>query len=270
MHVRGFLNQETVMELDQRVAIVTGAVGVIGRGICEVLLQRGMKVVVADLDGSACERYAAECRAAGGQAQGVAVNVTSKASVTAMAHTVLAQYGQIDVLVNNAGIIALGPLVTLAEADWDRVIDVNLKGSFLCAQAVAPTMMAQRRGRIINFSSVAGKRPTPLQSAYAATKHGVMGLTQVWCQELGPYDITVNTVCPGFIDSPMWSEHLGPAFAGSLGVTPEQVVSTAAKAQMPLGRPQQPRDLGEAVAYLCSADNVTGQALVVDGGFSMC
>ena len=258
------------MDLNQKVAIVTGAVGVIGQGICQVLLQRGMKVVVADLDGLACERYAAQCVDAGWQALGVAVNVTSKASVTAMAQTVLAHYGQIDVLVNNAGIIALGPLATLAEADWDRVIDVNLKGSFLCAQAVVPTMMAQRRGRIINFSSVAGKRPAPLQSAYAATKHGVMGLTQVWCQELGAYDITVNTVCPGFIDSPMWSEHLGPAFSGAMGVAPDQVVSSAAKAQMPLGRPQQPVDLGEAVAYLCTADNVTGQSLVVDGGFTMC
>jgi meso-butanediol dehydrogenase/(S,S)-butanediol dehydrogenase/diacetyl reductase len=258
------------MELGHKVAIVTGAVGVIGKGICEVLLKRGMTVVVADLDGQATERLAVGYRASGGQALGVGVNVTSKASVTAMAQTVLAQFGQIDVLVNNAGIIALGPLATLAEAEWDRVIDVNLKGSFLCAQAVAPTMMAQRRGRIINFSSVAGKRPAPLQSAYAATKHGVIGLTQVWCQELGAYDITVNTVCPGFIDSPMWSEHLGPAFAGAMGVTAEQVVGAAAKAQMPLGRPQQPQDLGEAVAYLCSADNVTGQSLVVDGGFTMC
>jgi meso-butanediol dehydrogenase/(S,S)-butanediol dehydrogenase/diacetyl reductase len=262
--------EETVMELNQRVAIVTGAVGVIGKGICQVLLRRGMKVVVADLDGQACERLAAQWREAGGQVLAVAVDVTSKASVTAMAQTVLSHFGQIDVLVNNAGIIALGPLATLAEADWDRVINVNLKGSFLCAQAVVPTMMAQRRGRIINFSSVAGKRPAPLQTAYAATKHGVMGLTQVWCQELGAYDITVNTVCPGFIDSPMWSEHLGPAYAGSLGVDPGQVVGTAAKAQMPLGRPQQPEDLGEAVAYLCSADNVTGQSLVVDGGFTMC
>lgn len=257
------------MQLENRVAIVTGAAGAIGRGICKVLQQRGMKVVVADLNQEACDRFAAELRAKGGDALGVAVSVTSKSAIRAMVDKVLGHYGQIDALVNNAGIIELGPLVDLSEAQWERVIDVNLKGSFLCTQAVAPTMIAQQRGRIVNFASVAAKRPAPLQSAYAASKHGIVGLTQVWCQELAPHNITVNTVCPGFVDSPMWGQHLGPAYAAQVGVAAEEVMSALAKSMMPLGRPQQPEDIGEAVAYLCIADNVTGQSLVVDGGYSM-
>lgn len=255
------------MELTNRVVIVTGAVGMIGRGICKVLHQRGMKIVVADLDLAACARLAEELGAGQGKALAVEASVTDRASLLRMVDVVTAHFGQIDALVNNAGVIELGALTELSEEKWDRVIDVNLKGSFLCTQAVAPVMMKQARGRIVNFASVAAKRPAPLQSAYAASKHGVIGLTQVWCQELAPYNITVNTVCPGFIDSPMWSQQLGPAYAPMLGVPPEEVMEALAKTQMPLGRPQQPEDLGEAVAYLCAADNVTGQSLVVDGGF---
>lgn len=257
------------MELHNRVAIVTGGVGAIGLGICTVLHDRGMRVVVADLEQRACDDLALELGGPEGWALGAAVDVSQRASVQSMVNKVLRHYGQIDALVNNAGIIRLGPLTEFGEEEWDAVMAVNLKGSFLCAQAVAPTMIARRCGCIINFASVAAKRPGPLQSAYAATKHGVVGLTQVWCQELGPHNITVNTVCPGFIESPMWTEQLGPAYAAAVGVAPGAVLQTLAKAQMPLARPQQPEDLGAAVAYLISADNVTGQSLVVDGGFSM-
>nr|WP_319563735.1 SDR family NAD(P)-dependent oxidoreductase [uncultured Rhodoferax sp.] len=258
------------MELKNHVAIVTGAVGTIGRGICKVLRSRGMKVVVADLNLTACNHLADELGADQGLALGVEVSVTSSESLANMVATVMQKFGQIDALVNNAGVIELGTLTDLSEDKWDRVIDVNLKGTFLCTQHVARIMIEQKRGRIINFASVAAKRPAPLQSAYAASKHGVVGLTQVWCQELAPHNITVNTVCPGFIDSPMWSQQLGPAYSAMVGVPAEQVVEALAKAQMPLARPQTPEDLGDAVAYLCAADNVTGQSLVVDGGFSRC
>lgn len=258
------------MELENRVAIVTGAVGMIGRGICKVLRNRGMKVVVADLNLAACNRLADELVADQGLALGVEVSVTSSASLTNMVETVMRKFGQIDALVNNAGVIELGPLTDLSEEKWDRVIEVNLKGTFRCTQHVARVMIEQKRGRIINFASVAAKRPAPLQSAYAASKHGVVGLTQVWCQELAPHNITVNTVCPGFVDSPMWTQQLGPAYSAVVGVPADQVMEALAKAQMPLARPQTPEDIGEAVAYLCTADNVTGQSLVVDGGFSRC
>lgn len=256
------------MELANRVAIVTGAVGMIGRSICSVLRERGMKVVVVDLNLTACLLLADELGAGQGFAMGVDANVTDRTSLASMVESVMQHFGQIDALVNNAGVIELGALTEFSEEKWDRVIDVNLKGTFLCTQAVVPVMIKQKCGRIVNFASVAAKRPGPFQSAYAATKHGIVGLTQVWCQELGADNITVNTVCPGFIDSPMWGQQLGPAYAPMLGVPPEQVMDILAKTQMPLGRPQQAIDIGEAVAYLCSADNVTGQSLVVDGGFS--
>ena len=256
------------MELKHKVAIVTGAVGAIGRGICTSLSQQGMRIVVADLDLAACEHFVGELLAQGVDALGVAVDVTSKASVERMAERALSYYGQIDALINNAGVIEVAPLVEFSEEKWDRVMAVNLKGTFFCAQVVAPTMIAQKRGRIVNFASVAAKRPAPLLTAYAATKHGIVGMTQVWCQELGPFNITVNTVCPGFVDSPMWSQKLGPAFAQNLGVSAGEVVNALAKSEMPLGRTQQPKDIGEAVAYLCAADNVTGQSLVVDGGLT--
>ncbi len=257
------------MELKHRVAIVTGAVGVIGQGICRTLARHGMRIAVADLDLARCNQFAGELNATGATATGVAVDVTSKASTEDMARKVVETFGEIDVLVNNAGIIALGSLVDLAEEKWDHVINVNLKGPFLCAKAVAPYMIARKSGRIINMSSVAAKRPSPLQSAYAASKHGIVGLGQVWCQELAAYNITVNTICPGFIDSSMWRDHLGPALAPAFDSTPAQLIDTLARAFMPLGHPQTADDIGQAVAYFAMADNVSGQTLAIDGGFTM-
>jgi NAD(P)-dependent dehydrogenase (short-subunit alcohol dehydrogenase family) len=257
------------MDLMGRVAIVTGAVGTLGRGICKTLASEGMRLVVGDVTQDQCDCFADEIVASGGSAIGIEMNVVSVESTKKMAQKVIEAFGQIDVLVNNAGVIVVAPLVDHKEEDWDRVINVNLKGTFLCTQAVVPHMIQKKSGRIINISSVAAKRPGPLQSAYAASKHGIIGLTQVWCQELGSYNITVNAVCPGFIESPMWKDHLSPALAPIFGVDPSELVETIAKAYMPLQRPQTSKDIGEAVAYLCKADNVSGQALVVDGGHAM-
>jgi NAD(P)-dependent dehydrogenase (short-subunit alcohol dehydrogenase family) len=257
------------MELKEKVAIVTGAVGTIGRGICKVLAREGMHVVVADLVQDQCDRFAEEIKASGGSALGVAVDVASGDSTRKMAKTVLDAFGQIDAMVNNAGIIRVAALVDHTEEDFDNIIRVNLKGAFLCAKAVVPHMIERKSGRIINISSLAGKRPGRMQSAYAASKHGLIGLAQVWCQELGPYNITVNCVCPGFIESNMWKDHLSPAFAPRIVVDPSDLVDTVAKAQVPLGRPQSAEDIGEAVAYFCKADNASGQALVVDGGYAL-
>lgn len=257
------------MDLKEKVVIVTGAVGTIGKGICTVLAAEGMRVVMADLAQDACERFAEEIKASGGNAFGVAVDVTSGESTKGMAQKVLETFGQIDVLVNNAGIIRVAPLVDHSEEDFDRVIAVNLKGAFLCAKAVAPHMIERKHGRIINVASVVAKRTGPLVSAYAASKHGILGLNQVWCQELGPHNITVNAVCPGFIESPMWKDHLSPALAPVFGIGASEVVQTLSKQNMPLGRPQTPEDIGQAIAYFCKADNVSGQALVVDGGYAM-
>jgi len=253
------------MELKGRVAIVTGAVGSIGGGICRTLAGEGMRIVVADLSQDQCDRFADEIKKSGGTAMGVAVDVTSKESTKRMAQTVLDAFGQIDALVNNAGIIVVAPLVDHREEDFDRVLNVNLKGPFLCAQAVVPHMIQNKSGRIINIASVAGRRSGPIVSAYAASKHGVLGLTQTWCQELAAHNITVNAVCPGIVQSAMWTDHWAPVFATQLGVDPSQLADAFA-ANSPLGRAQKPEDIGEAVAYFCRADNTSGQALSVDGG----
>ncbi len=257
------------MDLKERVTIITGGAGAIGRGIGNTLADEGMHVVVADLTQDKCDRSADEIKASGGKALGVAVDVTSRESIDNMVQTVIEAFGRIDVLVNNAGVIVAAPLLEHTEEDFDRVIRVNLKGAFLCAQAVLPYMIKNKIGRIINISSVAAKRPAVMQSAYCASKHGLIGLTQVWCQELAPHNITVNAVCPGFIQSDMWKDHLSPAYAPIFGVDASQLIETIAKTFMPLGTPQQPEDIGAAVSYLCKADNSTGEALVVDGGYSM-
>lgn len=257
------------MDLNGKVAIVTGAAGAIGRGICLSLAGEGMHIVVADLSQDSCDRFAEEINASGRSALGVAVDVASAESTVELARRTLERFGQIDALINNAGIIAAAPLVDHTEEDFDRIISVNLKGAFLCAKAVAPHMIRRKIGRIVNVSSVAAKKPGPLQSAYAASKHGMLGLMQVWCQELGPYNITVNAVGPGFVQSQMWTDHLNPALSSVLGMDAAGMVDTLAKTIVPLGRAQTPSDIGEAVAYLCKADNVSGQALLVDGGLAM-
>jgi len=257
------------MDLRGKVAIVTGAVGTLGRGISKQLALESMHVVLADLARDHVNRFADEIKASGGSALGIEVNVASRESTKRMAQKVIETFGQIDVLVNNAGVIVVAPVTDLKEEDWDKVIDVNLKGTFLCTQAVVPHMIQKKSGRIINISSVAAKRAGPLQSAYAASKHGIIGLTQVWCQELGSHNITVNAVCPGFIESAMWKEQLSPAYAPAFGCDPSELVQTIAKALMPLQRPQTPEDIGQAVVFLCKADNVSGEALTVDGGHAM-
>lgn len=257
------------MELKDRVAIVTGAAGTIGKGISRELAKEGMHVVVADMAKELVVNFAEEIKTMGLSALAVAVDVTSCESTMKMVQHVIKTFGRIDVLVNNAGIIRLAPLTEFKEEDWDRVMNVNLKGAFLCAQAVVPHMIEKKEGRIINISSVAAKRPGPLQTAYAASKHGLIGLAQVWTRELGEHNITVNTVCPGFVDSPMWEEHLGPALAPGFGCAPSDLVGNIAKAYMPLGRPQTAEDIGQGVAYFCRADNTSGQTLVIDGGHAM-
>jgi len=257
------------MDLRGKVTIVTGAVGAIGRGISHTLAGEGMHVVVADLSQDSSNRFAEEINASGGSAVGVAVDVSSTESTLKLVEQTLDKFGQVDALINNAGIIAAASLVDHTEEDFDRIISVNLKGAFLCAKAVAPHMIKRKIGRIVNVSSVAAKRPGPLQSAYAASKHGMLGLMQVWCQELGPYNITVNTVGPGLVQSQMWTDHLNPALAPQFGIDSKGLINTLAQTIIPMGRTQTPSDIGEAVAYLCRADNVSGQTLLVDGGLAM-
>jgi NAD(P)-dependent dehydrogenase (short-subunit alcohol dehydrogenase family) len=228
-----------------------------------------MHLVLIDLAMNELEPVVEEIKGFNSQALAFEADVTSSEAARRMAETTISSFGQIDVLVNNAGIIVVAPFTELKEEDWDRVLNVNLKGTFLCCKAVVPYMIQKKSGRIINIASVAGKKAPPMIAAYSASKFGVIGLTQALAQELGVHNITVNAICPGFIDTAMWQRHLSPAFANVMGVLPEQVVETFTKANVPLQRPQTAEDIAQGVVYLCRADNVSGVALNVDGGHTM-
>ena len=259
------------MDLRDSVAIVTGGARGIGRGIALELARVGANVVVADLP-SVQEDLDATCKAIeseGVQSLALNVDVRDWPQVDAMAKSALDRFGRIDVLVNNAGVIGVAPVVAMSEEEWDRVMDVNVKGTFLCCKAVAPHMMERRSGRIVNLSSQAGKRGAPAVSHYCASKWAVIGFTQSLALELAGSNVTVNAICPGEVDSKMWRDTLLPAIAAGRGVQADEAWESWIKERVPLGRPQTAEDIGQAVAFLCHADNITGESINVTGGSEM-
>ena len=247
------------MELQGKTAIVTGSGRGIGAGIAIVLAREGANVVVSDRTVEACEEMVSKIKSSGGKAIAVAADVGKRAEVTAMAAETVKQFGAIDILVNNAGIEGR-PCLTkdLSEEQWDRVLNVNLKGVFLCCQAVIPQMMKQKKGRILNIGSTAAIRMTFFGGAeYTASKHGAAGLSQHLAWELADSNITVNTVCPGGVQTPLME-------AGTTSAYREAAI----KRMVPLGRWTTMEEIGEAVSFLASdrAAMITGQMLAVDGG----
>jgi 3-oxoacyl-[acyl-carrier protein] reductase len=243
------------MLLKDRVAIITGGGGGIGRAAALRFAQEGAKVAVADVVAEAAQRVADEVKAAGGEALAAVVNAADRASVDSMVEQVRARWGRIDILVNNAGILRDARLVKMAEADFDAVIGVNLKGVFNCTQAVAPIMIEQEYGRIVNTASVVALYGNFGQTNYVASKAGVIGMTKVWARELGRKGITVNAVAPGFIQTEM--------IAG----LPENVFKMLLE-RVPVGRMGEPEDIANAYVWLASdqASYVNGAVLSVDGG----
>jgi NAD(P)-dependent dehydrogenase (short-subunit alcohol dehydrogenase family) len=262
------------VELKGTVAIVTGAARGIGRGIADCLAREGVHVVIADLGqnqdiAKEMEETARQVRAHGVEALTVNVDVRDWEQVQGMVKAAIDHFGRVDILVNNAGVISVAAVATMEESEWDRVLGVNLKGTFLCSKAVAPHMMERQSGRIVNLSSQAGKRGYLGLSHYSASKFGIIGFTQSLAHEMGPSNVTVNAVCPGEVDTAMFRDVLAPALALFSGTTPEQVWEEWIRTRVPLGRPQTPEDIGEAVVFLCRADNITGEALNVTGGSEM-
>lgn len=260
------------MELKDTVAIVTGGARGIGRGIALSLAREGVKVVIADLPAvkEDRERTAREVCDAGSEALTVDVDVRQWPQVQAMVERTIQHFGKVDIQVNNAGVVSVRPVIAMEEEEWDRVLGINLKGTFLCCKAVIPHMAERRSGRIINMSSQAGKRGRGAISHYCASKFAIIGFTQSLAHELGPSNITVNAVCPGEVRTAMWDEHLSPALSlGGYGATPEEAWEGWLKREVPLGRPQTAEDIGEAVVFLCKAENITGEALNVTGGSEM-
>ncbi len=269
------------MKLAGKVALVTGAARGIGRGIAVALAAEGVHVALADL--GTAEDPAVPYRlgrpadldettrlvaAEGVTALPLTGDVTRAADTHALVAETAARLGRLDILVNNAGVLVAGPFARLTEAEWDRLMGVNVKGVYLMTQAALPRLQ-ERGGAIVNVASISGKTGRALTAAYAASKFAVVGLTQALAQELGPDQIRVNAVCPGLLRTTMWLDGVAPARAASLGVTPAEAFDTFVRQTTPLGREQTPEDIGEAVVYLCRADNVTGVALNVAGGIEM-
>jgi meso-butanediol dehydrogenase/(S,S)-butanediol dehydrogenase/diacetyl reductase len=181
----------------------------------------------------------------------------------------VAGLGRLDIVVNNAGVLTGGPFEQLTEAQFDRMMAVNVKGVVLVTQAALPELRTRGEGAVVNIASIAGKTGRAFTAAYAASKFAVVGLTQALAHELGPANIRVNAVCPGFLRTTMWTDGVAPARAESLGVPVSEAFDASVRQMTPLGREQTPEDIGEAVVYLCRADNVTGIALNVAGGIEM-
>lgn len=249
------------MRLKDRVCLVTGGAAGIGKATAARFCEEGAVVVLGDMNEAAGLLTAQEL---GPQAHFFKVNVADRQAVQEWVDEIFRQFGRIDVLVNNAGVLRDGTLVKvkdgelvrqMPEADFDLVISVNLKGVFNCTQAVAPYMIRQQRGVILNASSVVGLDGNFGQTNYVATKAGVVGMTKVWARELGRYGIRVNAVAPGFTATEMITS------------MPENIIA-GMKSRTPLGRLGEPRDIANAYLFLASdeAGFITGETLRVDGG----
>ncbi|BBE73687.1 L-iditol 2-dehydrogenase [Oharaeibacter diazotrophicus] len=255
------------MKLENKVAIVTGGARGIGRAMAEAFGREGAVVVVADV---LADEAAATAAAIGGGAFAVRLDVTDPASIDAMVDTVVARAGGIDVLVNNAAVYDLAPVVEVTRPGWDKLFDINVKGLFFTLQAVARAMIARGRGgKIVNMSSQAGRRGEPLGAVYCATKAAVISLTQSAGLDLIRHGINVNAIAPGVIDTPMW-DHVDALFAAREGL-PIGAKKREVGAAVPYGRMGRPDDLAGAAVFLASADSdyVVAQTLNVDGGNCM-
>ena len=246
------------MRLKNKVCIITGAAQGIGLATALKFAQEGATVVVCDLKPEGVEAAVMACQKLGATARGHTVDVTDRVSVDLMVAAVLEDFGRIDVLVNNAGITKDARLQKMTLAQFDAVIDVNLRGVFHCAQAVADTMVAQGAGVILNASSVVGIYGNFGQTNYAATKFGVIGFTKTWSRELGPKGVRVNAVAPGFIETPI------------LGTIPQKVIDEM-QAHVPLRRLGKPEEIANVYAFLASdeASYVNGAVLEVSGGMTV-
>jgi 3-oxoacyl-[acyl-carrier protein] reductase len=246
------------MRLKDKVCIVTGAAQGIGLATALKFAREGAIVVVCDLRPDAVEAAVAQCLALGGRAEGQRVDVTQRDQVDAMVAAVQARHGRIDVLVNNAGITRDARLQKMTLAQFDAVIDVNLRGVFHCAQAVVDTMVTQGSGVILNASSVVGIYGNFGQTNYAAAKFGVIGFTKTWSRELGPKGVRVNAVAPGFVETPI------------LSTIPDKVLDHM-RDQVPLKRLGRPEEIANVYAFLASdeASYVNGAVIEVSGGMTV-
>jgi 3-oxoacyl-[acyl-carrier protein] reductase len=246
------------MRMENKVAVITGAANGIGLATAVKFAAEGAVAVICDLDAKQVEQAVAKVLALGGRAEGHIVDVTDRSTVDTMVGQVISRHGRIDVLVNNAGITKDSRLTKMTEAQFDAVINVNLKGVFNCTQSVAGIMLAQGGGSIVNTSSVAGTYGNFGQGNYAASKAGVIGMTKTWARELGPGNVRVNAVIPGAV-----ATHI-------LDTIPEDVLAMIRQASW-LKRIGKPEEIAAVYAFLASDESgyVNGATIEVSGGISL-
>ncbi len=246
------------VDLSDKVAIVTGAGQGIGRAIAQSLARDGAKLVINDIAEENAKEVAKEIESKGGEATVILADVSNKNAVEHMVRLTLEKYGKIDILVNNAGISGpMVPVQNLSEDDWDRVINVDLKGTFLCSQAVIPHMLENEYGKIVNIASIAGKEGNANMTAYCAAKSGIIGFTKALAEEVVKNGINVNCICPALIATEL-----------TLGLGEEQIKFLTEK--IPVGRLGKPEEVADLVKFLVSdaANFITRQAYSISGGRS--
>jgi 2-deoxy-D-gluconate 3-dehydrogenase len=247
-------------DLQGKAAIVTGGAMGIGAAIAERLAEAGAAVLIADVNEEAARRAATRIGETGGQAVAFRADMSQVGDIQAMVAAAVERFGRLDVLVNNAGIFPFTPALEMTEEQWDRVLDVNLKGAFFAAQAAARAMTAG--GRIVNIASIDGLHPTGYLAHYDASKGGMVMLTRSLALELGPRGIAVNAIAPGSINTP--GAATTAALSGNSAIAMEGFLK-----RIPLGRVGEPDDIAKVALFLASgaADYITGELIVVDGGY---
>jgi NAD(P)-dependent dehydrogenase (short-subunit alcohol dehydrogenase family) len=252
--------------IEGKTAVVTGGGRGIGEAIARALAEAGVAVVVASRTAAEVDAVAEAIRAAGGSAWGVACDVTDEESVEALRLEATARLGPVDILVNNAGVSGSAPIHRTSLEEWNRCFAVNATGTFLAMRAFLPAMMERGAGRVVNVASVAGLHGARYIAAYAASKHAVIGLTRSAAAEAAPRGVTVNAVCPGYVDTGMTDASIA-RIVEKTGRSEEEALALML-GPMPQGRLIEPAEVAHAVLSLCDrgARGVNGQSIVIDGG----
>lgn len=255
--------------LEGKVAIVTGGGRGIGAAIVVGFIKEGASVIISDIRIDDAQKLAEKAKERGAKAIAVKTDVSKKSNADSLASIALEEFGKIDILVNNAGVCRNIKFINVEEEDWDRVINVNTKGVYLVTRAVLPHMMAAGHGKIVNVASLAAKEGYVGMSHYAASKFGVIGITQSLAKEVAEYNITVNAVCPGILRTQMW-EVILDNMSEREGLPREQIFDNWVSL-IPLKRPQDPEDIANVVLFLSSeiSRNITGESVNVSGGLRM-